>query len=159
MLSDMSTFSVKEQERRLKVAMAEEEKVLQEAERVVNWMRQASARLDVSTINKILKEEGNQPTKLEYIVAYDNLLKGSLPDSIANLSTHISYISIGANQFHGRIPSGIGNLFNLTVLDIVMSYLTGPIPANIGKLSKLQGLYLQGNNFIGLPSSLVSSSF
>ncbi|KAL7208926.1 hypothetical protein ACSBR1_030628 [Camellia fascicularis] len=93
-------------------------------------------------------------TSLEYIVADDNLLKGSLPDSIANRSTHISYISIGGNQFHGRIPSGIANLLNLTVFDIVMSYLTGHIPADIGKLSKLQGLYLQGNNFIGLPSSL-----
>lgn len=95
-------------------------------------------------------------TSLEYIVADDNLLKGSLPDFIANLSTHISHISIGGNQFHGRIPSGIGNLINLTVFDIVMSYLTGPIPADIGKLSKLQGLYLQGNNFTGLPSSLVN---
>ncbi|KAL7208925.1 hypothetical protein ACSBR1_030627 [Camellia fascicularis] len=96
--------------------------------------------------------EGSQT--LEYIVADDNLLRGSLPDSIANLSTHISYISIRGNQFHGRIPSGIGNLLNFTVFDIVMSYLTGPIPVDIGKLSKLQGLYLQGNNFIRLPSSL-----
>ncbi|CAL5417261.1 unnamed protein product [Camellia sinensis] len=61
----------------------------------------------------------------------------------------------GGNQFHGRIPSGIGNLLNLIVFDIVMSFLTGPIPADIGKLSNLQGLYLQGNNFTGLPSSLV----
>ncbi|XP_028118010.1 receptor kinase-like protein Xa21 [Camellia sinensis] len=91
---------------------------------------------------------------LEYIVADGNLLKGSLPDSIANLSTHISYISIEGNQFHGRIPSGIGNLLNLTVFDIVNSYLTSPISTDIGKLSKLQGLYLQGNKFTGLPPSL-----
>ncbi|PSR93595.1 Pullulanase [Actinidia chinensis var. chinensis] len=57
MLSDMSTFSVKEQKRRLKKAKEEEEKVVKEAERVVQWVKQESARMDVSTINRVLKED------------------------------------------------------------------------------------------------------
>lgn len=56
-LSDMSTFSVKEQERRLKKALEEEEKVSKEAERVAQWVKQESAKIDVSTIKKVLSDE------------------------------------------------------------------------------------------------------
>ncbi|CAK9144737.1 unnamed protein product [Ilex paraguariensis] len=56
-LSDMSTFSVEEQERRLKKAMAEEKRVCREAERVVEWVKQESARLDVSAIKNIVRQE------------------------------------------------------------------------------------------------------
>ncbi|XAR57622.1 hypothetical protein NMG60_11025823 [Bertholletia excelsa] len=57
MLSDPSTFSVKEQERRLKKAKQEQKKVIEKAERVINWVKQESARLDVSSINGILQED------------------------------------------------------------------------------------------------------
>ncbi|CAK8540226.1 unnamed protein product [Lathyrus sativus] len=55
-LSDMSTFSVKEQERRLKKALEEEKRVEFEAERVVQWVKQESSRIDVSTIDSILSD-------------------------------------------------------------------------------------------------------
>ncbi|EXC35189.1 hypothetical protein L484_022743 [Morus notabilis] len=55
-LSDMSTFSVKEQERRLKMALEEEEKVAKEAERVVQRIKQESARMNDSTIKKIVAD-------------------------------------------------------------------------------------------------------
>ncbi|KAL5099806.1 hypothetical protein RYX36_004133 [Vicia faba] len=55
-LSDMSTFSVKEQERRLKKALEEEKKVKFEAERVVQWVKQESSRIDASTIDSILSD-------------------------------------------------------------------------------------------------------
>ncbi|XP_030515264.2 uncharacterized protein LOC115728993 [Rhodamnia argentea] len=48
MLSDMSTFSVKEQERRLKIAREEEERARREANKVDMWVRQESARMKVS---------------------------------------------------------------------------------------------------------------
>jgi len=55
-LSDMSTFSVKEQERRLKKALEEEKKVNTEADRVVQWVKQESSRIDVSAIKSILSD-------------------------------------------------------------------------------------------------------
>lgn len=57
MLSDMSTFSVEEQERRLKAAAEEEEKAVKEAERVVKWVKQESLRMDVSTVDRVLRED------------------------------------------------------------------------------------------------------
>lgn len=56
-LSDMSTFSVKEQESRLKKALEEEERASKEAERIVKWVKQESARIDVSAIKSILSDE------------------------------------------------------------------------------------------------------
>ncbi|XP_058103791.1 uncharacterized protein LOC131247882 [Magnolia sinica] len=56
-LSDLSTFSLKEQQQRLKKALKEEEKVNQEAEKVVNWVKQASARMDVSVVEDSLRHD------------------------------------------------------------------------------------------------------
>ncbi|KAE8055828.1 hypothetical protein FH972_012646 [Carpinus fangiana] len=56
-LSDMSTFSVTEQERRLKKALKEEERVSREAERVVQWVKQESARMDDSVIKSVLNHD------------------------------------------------------------------------------------------------------
>jgi nucleoid DNA-binding protein len=56
LLSDMTTFSVKQQERRLKKALEEEKKVSIEAERIVQWVKQESSRIDSSTIKSILND-------------------------------------------------------------------------------------------------------
>ncbi|KAA8528176.1 hypothetical protein F0562_035573 [Nyssa sinensis] len=66
-LSDMSTFSVKEQERRLKKAKEEEERLSREAEKAVRWVKQESARMDVSAI-KNLTSEDDDPINLISIV-------------------------------------------------------------------------------------------
>ncbi|CAL5348237.1 unnamed protein product [Camellia sinensis] len=93
-------------------------------------------------------------TRLQLIDAGDNLFRGSLPDSIANLSTYLSWIDLHNNQIHGIIPLGIVNLLNLTVLSMSANNLASPIPSSIGRLQKLHALYLDQNKFTELPSSL-----
>ncbi|CAJ2646972.1 unnamed protein product [Trifolium pratense] len=56
LLSDMTTFSVKEQEKRLKKALEEEKKVSIEAERVVQWVKHESSRIDTYAIKSILSD-------------------------------------------------------------------------------------------------------
>ncbi|XP_074264518.1 uncharacterized protein LOC141587005 [Silene latifolia] len=46
LLSDLRSFSSKEQKRRMKEAMREEEKINKEAEKIVKWAKQVSARMD-----------------------------------------------------------------------------------------------------------------
>lgn len=48
-LSDLSNFSAKSQQKLLKKAMKEEEKINREAEKIVKWAKQASARIEVSS--------------------------------------------------------------------------------------------------------------
>ncbi|OVA18400.1 hypothetical protein BVC80_1833g57 [Macleaya cordata] len=56
-LSDLSMFSLKEQKRKLKRAMKEQEKINREAEKIVEWAKQASARIEVSAIEDLLTDD------------------------------------------------------------------------------------------------------
>nr|GLL48435.1 uncharacterized protein LOC109169767 [Ipomoea trifida] len=55
-LSDLSTFSKKNQEKLLKKAMKEEEKINREAEKIVQWAKQASARIDFAGLDDELTD-------------------------------------------------------------------------------------------------------
>ncbi|XP_077232663.1 uncharacterized protein LOC143870035 [Tasmannia lanceolata] len=85
-----------------------------------------------------------------------NYLSGALPDSIANLSTQLTRLTLGRNQIFGSIPSGIENLVGLETLGMEENnFLTGTIPVGLGKLNKLQLLTLNTNGLFGqIPSSL-----
>lgn len=56
-LTDYRTFSLKEQQRMLKKAQKEEAKASREAEKVMEWVKQASARIDATVIDELLAEE------------------------------------------------------------------------------------------------------
>ncbi|KAI3464361.1 hypothetical protein Pfo_021024 [Paulownia fortunei] len=94
-------------------------------------------------------------TMLQVLDVAENLLYGSLPNSIANLTSGLGYLVLSGNQIHGGIPSVIGNLQSLSFLDISNNDLVGPIPFVMGSLTKLQQLFLGANQFVNeLPSSL-----
>ncbi|KAL5985793.1 hypothetical protein ACLOJK_027780 [Asimina triloba] len=102
-----------------------------------------------------------------------NNLSGELPNSIANLSTHLTELWLSFNQISGRIPSGVENLIGLHRLKMSYSNLEGPIPHSFGRLKNLEilamgknkhsqqipvslgnatqliALYLEGNRFNG----------
>ncbi|XP_052210792.1 uncharacterized protein LOC127813714 [Diospyros lotus] len=56
--SDLGIFSAKEQQKILKKAMKEEEKINREAEKIVKWAKQASARMNVCEIEDELVGDG-----------------------------------------------------------------------------------------------------
>ncbi|XP_051139023.1 probable LRR receptor-like serine/threonine-protein kinase At3g47570 [Andrographis paniculata] len=98
-------------------------------------------------------------TKLKVLAVSVNLLNGTLPDSIANLSRQLTYLSLAGNGMYGGIPSGIENLVNLNFVSLRNNSLSGTIPSSIGNLVKLQTLYLEVNKLTGdIPHSLGSLS-
>ncbi|XP_022871922.1 uncharacterized protein LOC111391024 [Olea europaea var. sylvestris] len=58
-LSDMSNFSSKSQKKKMMKAMKEEEEICREAEKIIKWAKQASARMDVSGIEDELSDNEN----------------------------------------------------------------------------------------------------
>ena len=70
--------------------------------------------------------------------------------------SHVTEILFNNNNLNGSLPAEIGDLSELTNLDIVFnSLLTGNIPSQIGNLSKLQSLSFWDNDFTGnIPSEL-----
>ena len=55
----MGIFSEKEQQKILKKAMKEEEKINREAEKIVKWAKQTSARMNISDIEDELSDNEN----------------------------------------------------------------------------------------------------
>ncbi|XP_047976262.1 probable LRR receptor-like serine/threonine-protein kinase At3g47570 [Salvia hispanica] len=92
-------------------------------------------------------------TNLEIFDVSKNMLSGSLPESLANLSVVVNFFDIHKNQIHGNIPLGIGNLVNLGTVDLSHNLLDGQIPMSMSKLSNLRSLFMGRNRFDGeLPS-------
>jgi hypothetical protein len=64
-------------------------------------------------------------------------------------------LKLWENHINGSLSSRIGDLVELSQLDLSMNDLTGTIPSEIGKLNKIESLYLDGNSFHGtIPSEM-----
>ncbi|KAL7241969.1 hypothetical protein ACSBR1_014527 [Camellia fascicularis] len=85
-----------------------------------------------------------------------NPLDGILPTTIGNLSASLEEICIDSCGIRGNIPSEIGNLSNLALLNLAQNGFIGFIPSTIKQLGKLQRLYLQNNKLQGsIPNDLL----
>eukprot|EP00253_Pinus_taeda_P009789 PITA_09789 len=78
----------------------------------------------------------------------DNKLAGVLPLAIGKLSTNLSYLTLANNLIEGTIPPHIGNLTSLTYLNLSGNSLNGSIPS-LRKLKNLERLYLGNNKLQG----------
>jgi len=84
----------------------------------------------------------------------DASIGGTLAPEIGNLS-EITKIDIFQNSLRGTIPESIGNLKNLEHLSLFSNQLTGEIPSSIGNLTKLEHLSLGDNQLTGeIPASI-----
>ncbi|XVF57814.1 hypothetical protein PTKIN_Ptkin07bG0012600 [Pterospermum kingtungense] len=77
-----------------------------------------------------------------------NLLSGTLPSSIGNLSS-LNTFPISDNQLSGKIPDIWNNTPYLWLIDLSNNSLSGNIPESIGSLTALKFLRLSRNNLSG----------
>ena len=74
---------------------------------------------------------------------------------VNDASGHVTGLFLHRNQLTGEIPAELGNLTNLAHLRLDGNRLTGTIPAELGRLTNLTVLYLSGNPLTGcVPASL-----
>ncbi|KAI3981032.1 hypothetical protein MKX01_036578 [Papaver californicum] len=84
-----------------------------------------------------------------------NYLNGSIPKAWKTLPLVI--LSLLANNVKGIFPSEIADIVTLEHLLVTDNQLEGPIPPELGKLTRLKTLVLSGNNFTGtLPSTFAN---
>jgi Leucine-rich repeat (LRR) protein len=76
----------------------------------------------------------------------------SVPGNIFDRSDLIE-LNLSSNSLTGALPSQLGQLKNLRVLNASRNLMTG-VPAEIGKLSKLEELDLSNNQLTGLPNEI-----
>ena len=90
------------------------------------------------------------------LVLSSNGLEGSLPSEIGRL-THLRVLNLGFNDLTGPIPIESGDVPNLVVLNIDTNDLSGPIPPALANLLHLEHLKLGHNRLTGsIPAGLGS---
>uniref|UniRef100_A0A6N2M4U9 non-specific serine/threonine protein kinase n=1 Tax=Salix viminalis TaxID=40686 RepID=A0A6N2M4U9_SALVM len=83
----------------------------------------------------------------------NNSLYGSIPSHIGNLSK-LTIVDLSVNNISGFIPSEIGmlkigKLGSLTILDLSSNKLSGTIPTSLGNLRSLSALSFFNNSLVG----------
>ncbi|MDC1119549.1 leucine-rich repeat domain-containing protein [Gammaproteobacteria bacterium] len=85
---------------------------------------------------------------------WTNGLNGTIPSELGNLS-NLTSLNLGNNSLTGTIPSELGNLTKLTQILLFSNSLTGSIPSELGNLANLTYLQLSNNTLSGsIPSEL-----
>ncbi|XP_020547211.1 probable LRR receptor-like serine/threonine-protein kinase RFK1 [Sesamum indicum] len=116
----------------------------------------------VCHVTKIVIKSYNLPgslppgiVKLPYLRDIDfayNLLRGTIPKEWASMQ--LNFISVLVNRLSGEIPKELGNITSLTYLNLEGNQLSGAVHADIGRLINLKTLILSSNQLTGqLPSS------
>ena len=81
-------------------------------------------------------------------------LTGTIPTEIGRL-TKLKILELYGNELAGPLPAEVGRLTELISLDVETNKLTGELPSELGLLSKLEILNLGGNKFAGaVPTEL-----
>ncbi|KAG6500342.1 hypothetical protein ZIOFF_040186 [Zingiber officinale] len=114
--------------------------------------------VNLSTVSQSWLSEVNMLPSLRELYLEECDLN-NIPSSFSshlNL-TSLVLLDLGFNDFYSTIPNWLWNLTKLSALDFYESSLFGPIPIEIGTLSRLRKLYL--DNTIDLASCIVGPRF
>ncbi|KAK9106802.1 hypothetical protein Syun_022813 [Stephania yunnanensis] len=85
-----------------------------------------------------------------------NLINGSVPESLGNLTSLVS-LDLSWNKLQGQIPLGLCQSKSLKYLSLAGNKLTGGVPSNLGQLQSLEVLELYSNSLSGeIPEDLVN---
>ncbi|KAL0884557.1 hypothetical protein Bca101_008538 [Brassica carinata] len=141
------------------------------------WLVQNNTRLEVVRMNNNLLTELRLPRLVHGLQVLDissNWIYDSLPEDIGIVFPHLKYFNFSSNHNHGTIPSSLGEMKSLYFLDMSSNRLYGQLPETVlrgcyslsllklsnnqlqGKvfprhanLTRLESLFLDGNNFDG----------
>uniref|UniRef100_A0A0A9DC00 non-specific serine/threonine protein kinase n=1 Tax=Arundo donax TaxID=35708 RepID=A0A0A9DC00_ARUDO len=90
----------------------------------------------------------DQLVEAEHFHFNQNMLQGSVPESLFNSTMHLKHILFDRNNFSGPIPASIGIIPTLEVLRLNDNGFTGQVPP-LSNLTKLHVLMLSNNKLSG----------
>lgn len=96
----------------------------------------------------------SDPMPVESLNVFDNDISGSLPSTIGRL-TALQMLDYSDNFVNSTIPETIGNLTALTNYTASLNFHSGPLPTSIQGMLSLQHLKLDENELTGaLPTEI-----
>ena len=96
--------------------------------------------------------------QVEGLVLHNNGLTGQIPTELGQL-TNLVLLDFSSNQLSGAIPTELGQLTSLADLDFRKNQLSGMIPTELGQLTNLVLLDFSSNQLSGMiPTELESLS-
>lgn len=99
-------------------------------------------------------EVSGTPKRVSKLALNGKSLTGKIPTQLGALRG-LTVLNLSQNQLTGAIPTQIGDLAALENLDLGYNQLTGSIPTQVGKLRRLTTLTLQWNMLTGkIPTQL-----
>ncbi|XP_076932434.1 uncharacterized protein LOC143597962 [Bidens hawaiensis] len=94
---------------------------------------------------------------LSELLLKDNKLSGNIPKQLLHLPSLSVALDLSRNMLSGSLPTEVGELKMLSILNLTYNRLSGSIPNSLGGCTSLSFLSLKGNLFQGLiPPSLSS---
>ncbi len=115
----------------------------------LNW----DANTSISSWNGIALS-GLTPQRVIRVEVGSRSLNGSIPTQLGNLSA-LLVLNLQHNKLSGSIPQELGSLSELTKLEMQDNMLSGSIPKELGNLTKLTHLHLPTNRLSGsIPKEL-----
>ncbi|KAG0467452.1 hypothetical protein HPP92_019032 [Vanilla planifolia] len=78
-----------------------------------------------------------------------NQLGGTIPESLFSSKMSLIHVLFDSNNFLGPIPTSIGSLPNLQIIQLDRNSLSGPVPGSISNLTSLNVLSLANNQLTG----------
>ena len=99
------------------------------------------------------------PSTLNRLDLTNNLISGSLPDNIEDMTPYLDNLLLSGNRMSGPIPESLCKINTLRVLDMSKNQLSGDIPNCWSEFKILAVLDFSANKFSGfMPSSLGCST-
>ncbi|GLJ41221.1 hypothetical protein SUGI_0853280 [Cryptomeria japonica] len=96
---------------------------------------------------------------LKYLRMAGNNFCGNISEILGSGWPEIAYISLSGRSIRGSIPPSIANLSSLAIIKLEGTQISGPIPTSLGSLPLLEELILQDNSLTGtIPCSLTQLS-
>ena len=77
-----------------------------------------------------------------------NQLSGEIPSSLGNLKA-LKLLNISHNNLTGKLPTSLGDLKSIESLDLSYNKISGSIPQSLAKLQQLTVLDASNNNLTG----------
>ncbi|KAL5991719.1 hypothetical protein ACLOJK_012630 [Asimina triloba] len=120
-----------------------------------NLRKLARLRLQGNSFNGSIPESLGNLTRLNELSLNDNQLTGSIPSSLANCRG-LQTLELSGNKLEGSIPGDIFDFPSLSkALNLSHNSLSGPLPAEIGRLQAVNTIDISSNRLSGrIPATI-----